>query len=164
MENTNKFSIGGIFTFEQVRNGKVIDTWSQENIVVDTGLNYLLDAALSGGTVNVNHYIGLFSNNYTPIAGTIISDLVEVNAKYDEVTRPIWSELGAVTKTITNSASPATFTFNAGETVYGAFLTSNQTKGSNTGTLVAASKFLASRVMIASDVLRVTYTLTISST
>lgn len=164
MENTNKLSIGGIFTFEQVRDGKVIDTWSEHNIVVNTGLNYVLDSSLSNATVSANHYIGLFSNNYTPIATTLITDLTEVNAKYNETTRPAWVEAGAASQSITNTASPAAFTFNTSETLYGAFLISNSTKGGTTGTLVAASKFAASRAMLASDVLNVIYTLTVSST
>lgn len=163
INDSQDLTVGGYFTYEHVRDGKVIDTWQEKNIVVNTGLNYILDAALSGGTVNTSHYIGLFSNNYTPIASTLITNLTEVNAKYDETTRPTWIEAGSASQTITNSASPASFTFNASETVYGAFLISNNTKGGTTGTLIAASRFSASRSMLATDVLNVTYTLSASS-
>ncbi len=165
--DSQDLTVGGYFTYEHIRDGKVIDTWKEKNIVVNTGLNYILDAALSGGTVNTAHYVGLFSNNYTPNnagVGTLITDLTEVNAKYNETTRPIWSEAGASSQTISNSASPAAFTFNASETIYGAFLISNNTKGGTTGTLIAASKFASSRAMLSSDVLNVTYTLSASST
>jgi hypothetical protein len=162
--NSQELAVGGYFTYELVRDGKVIDTWKEKNIVVNQGLNYILDAALSGGTVNTVHYIGLFSNNYTPIAGTLIANLTEVNAKYNETTRPTWTEAGAASQTISNGVSPASFTFNASETIHGAFLISNNTKGGTTGTLIAASKFAASRNVVTSDVLNVTYTISASST
>lgn len=163
INDSQDLKVGGYFTYEHIRDGKVIDTWKEKNIVVNQGLNYILDAALSGGTVNTTHYVGLFSNNYTPIASTLITNLTEVNAKYDELTRPTWTEAGASSQSISNSASPAAFTFNASETVYGAFLISNNTKGGTTGTLIAASKFASARSVIAADVLNVTYTLSASS-
>ncbi len=164
MEN-NKFKIGGFFTFELVRDGKTIDSWEEHNIVVDEGLNYILDSALSSATQKTTFYIGLFSNNYTPVAATTISNLTEVTTKYDEVTRPQWVEAGVTSKTITNSASPAAFTFNASETIYGAFLCDYTTKGNTANTtVIAASKFLSSRAVLNDDVLNVTYTLSASST
>ena len=163
INDSQDLTVGGYFTYEHIRDGKVIDTWKEKNIVVNQGLNYILDAALSGGTVNTTHYVGLFSNNYTPIASTLVTNLTEVNAKYDELTRPTWTEAGASSQSISNSASPASFTFNASETVYGAFLISNNTKGGTTGTLIAASKFASARSVIAADVINVTYTLSASS-
>ena len=163
INDSQDLTVGGYFTYELIRDGKVIDTWKEKNIVVNQGLNYILDAALSGGTVNTTHYVGLFSNNYTPIAATLVTNLTEVNAKYNETARPTWSELGASSQTITNSVSPAAFTFNASETIYGAFLISNNTKGGTTGTLIAASKFSASRSVVAADVLNVSYTISASS-
>ena len=162
--NEQKFKVGGVFSFSHIRDGKVIDTWEQPNIVVDAGLNYILDAALSGATTSTTHYIGLFSNNYTPIATTAITDLTEVTTKYNETVRPTWNEGGAVSKTISNSASVATFTFNLPENIYGAFLTNINTKGSTAGRLIAASRFASVRSMLALDVLQVTYSLSISST
>jgi hypothetical protein len=64
---------------------------------------------------------------------------------------------------ITNTASPAVFTFASSIAIYGAFLASVSTKASTSGKLAAASKFGAVRNMLAADVLNVTYTLTISS-
>lgn len=163
MENQD-LKVGGIFTYEHFRDGELIDRWEEKNIVVDTGLNYILDAALSGAAVNTTHYIGLFSNNYTPISSTVITNLTEVTTKYTEGTRPTWVEAGVSAKTITNTASPAVFTFNTAETLYGAFLSSSNVKGGTTGTLISASKFSASRSMLIGDILNVTYTLTTSST
>ena len=164
MEN-QEFKAVGTYSFELVRDGKVIDSWEEKNIVVNGGLNYILDSALSNGTAFASHYLVLFTNNYTPIATTVITDLTQVTTAVTEATRPIWTEGGAVSQSITNSASPAAFTFNTGATVYGAGLVhGSSTKGDTASTtLISASKFTASRTVIASDVLNVTYTLSISS-
>lgn len=161
----NKLKAGGIFTVDHIRDGRIIDTWQSDNIVVDEGLNYLLDAALSAATPSTTFYLLLFSNNYTPIAATVITSLTEVNAKIDETTRPVWVEAGVSSKTITNTASPAAFTFNASETVYGAALCrGSAVKGETSVTkLIAASKFTSARNLEATDILNVKYTLTASS-
>lgn len=163
MENKTKF--GGFFTIEHIRNGEVIDKWEDHNIVVDEGLNYILDSALSGATPATTHYVGLFKNNYTPISTNVMATFPgagianEANTEYDEASRPTWSEAGVSAKTITNSASPATFTFNTPVTIYGAFLSSNATKAGTSGVLISAAKFSAARSMLAADVLNITYTL-----
>jgi len=170
MEQNTKMRVAGYFNYEHIRDGKVIDSWQEPNLVVDEGLNYALDASFSGGTPITTWYVGVYKNNYTPIAGNVASTFAgagianEATTEYDEATRPGWTEAGVSAKTITNSASPAVFTFNTGVTVYGAFLISANTKGGLTGTLAAASKFTSSRAMLAADVLNVTYTLTATST
>ena len=169
---TAKYKVGGVFTFSQIRDGEVIDTWVSENIVVNQGLNYILDSALSAGSVITSWYIGLFKNNYTPLATDVASTFTgvgvanESTADYSEATRPLWSEAGPASQSITNSATPASFTCVAGSpvTIYGAFLTSSSTKGSTTGTLLAASKFASAKTLSASDVLVVSYTISASST
>jgi len=172
MENKLELSqleIGGYFTFEHIRDGKVIDTWDTKNIVVDEGLNYALDAAFSGGTTITSWYVGIFKNNYTPLSTDTAATFPgagvanEANAEYSEITRPAWTEAGVAAKSITNSAAPAVFTFTSAVSIYGAFLVSTNTKGGTTGTLGAASKFSAVRNMLIGDVLNVTYTLNISS-
>jgi len=167
----NKCKLGGIFTFEQYRDGKLYDAWEDHNIVTDESLTYALNAAYSNGTILPTWYLGVFKNNYTPLSTSVASTFAgagvanEATTEYTEATRPVWNDgAGAAAKVISNSASPAVFTFNTGVTIYGALLISGNVKGGLTGTLGAASKFAASRVMIAADVLNVTYTLTASST
>jgi len=160
------FDIGGKFTFELVRDGKVIDKWEEKNLVVNEGLNHLLNVYL-GATAKVGTwFVGLFEGNYTPIssltAATVAADAVESSA-YAEATRPEWVDAAAVTQQITNSASKATFTINATKTIYGAFLVSDSTKGGTTGTLFAASRFSAARSVVADDQLLVTYTVQATS-
>lgn len=157
---------GGVFSYELVRDGKIIDSGVSPNIVVDEGLEYILDVALSGGAQIPAFYIGIFSNNYTPIAGdtaaTFVASAGEVDTQINEVARQVWTEAGVSGKTITNTASIASFTANTTVNVFGAFLHSDSAKLAVTGTLIAASRFAAVRNMLNTDVLNVTYTLTIA--
>lgn len=157
---------GGVFSYELVRDGEVIDSGVSPNIVVDEGLTYILDVALSAAAQLPAFYIGIFSNNYTPVAGdtaaTFVASAGEVSTEIDEAARQPWTEAGVSAKAITNTASVASFTANASVNVFGAFLTSDSAKLATTGTLIAASKFAAVRNMLNTDVLNVTYTLTIT--
>lgn len=168
LEEGEGVKAGGFFTVQHIRNGEVIDEFDSGNIVVDEGLNHILDVALSNGTQNTTWYIGIFKNNYTPVAGSVASTFAgvgvanEVTTEIDEVSRPQWVDAGVSAKSVTNSASPAVFTANTTVSVYGAFLISNNTLGGTTGVLAAASKFAAVRNLLSTDVLNITYTLNIA--
>lgn len=161
-----KIMLGGEFHCQLVRAGKIIDEWVQPNLVVNQGLNHILDVVFHGSTPVSPWYLGLFEGNYTPVAGvtaaTIASAATETTA-YAETTRPAYDEDAAASQSITNSASRATFTFNATKTIYGAFIISENTKGGTSGTLLAASRFSASKAVVAADQLLLTYTFNASS-
>ena len=163
---TNQIRVGGVFLCEHVRDGAVIDTWEQPNLVVNEGLNSLLGVYFAAATQVTTWYLGLFEGNYTPVAGltaaTVTASSTECTA-YDETTRVAYVEAAPASQSITNSASKATFTFNATKTIYGAFLVSNSTKSGTTGTLFSAARFSASKSVVATDQLLLTYTFTASS-
>lgn len=165
-----KLKVGGIFTYEHIRDGKVIDTWKESNIVVDEGLNYILGAGMAATTPITTWYIGVFKNNYTPLSTDTAALFpgagvaAEATTEYTESVRPTWTTAGVSSKSITNTASPAVFTFNTPVSIYGGFLASSSVKGGLTGKLAAAAKFSSVRSMLSADVLNVTYTLTVSST
>jgi hypothetical protein len=151
---------GGIFS--HAVNG---EDWQHDpNIVVNQGLDEFLDVTLSGATAPTTKSIGIFEANYTPLAtdtGANIATNSTESTAYDEAIREAWTEAGVSSQSITNSASTADFTMNLSKTIYGAFLVLDDTaKSGSTGTLIAASKFAASRAVVATDVLSVTYTLT----
>lgn len=173
MENVEKrpeeiapFSVGGVFSFQLVRDGKVIDEWDEHNLVTNEGLNDLLQVYLGNGTQKPTWYVGIFEGNYTPLAtdtaANVASNATESSA-YTETSRPEWVEAAASAQQITNTASKATFTINATKTVYGAFLVSSNTKGGTAGTLFAITRFSASRSVVATDQLLVTYTVSAAS-
>ena len=170
MSLTDKNSFKGVYTFKHIRDGQVIWEETKENLIVDQGINYIMDAALANGSALTSFFIGLYKNNYTPIAGDVMATFPgggvanESTTDYSEATRPAWTEAGVTAKVITNTASPATFTFTGVSTViWGAFLSSSSVKGGTSGTLISATKFSASRTLLASDQFQVVYTITGSS-
>lgn len=164
------FKIGGSFEYTLIRGGEVIDSWVEDNIIVDEGLNYALGASFGAASPVTTWYVGLYKNNYTPIATNVMATFTgagvasESITEYSNVTRPAWVPAAVAAKTITNSASPATFNISSGVTINGSFLSSSNAKGSNGGVLSAASKFATSRILQVDDVLNIIYTLQISST
>jgi hypothetical protein len=158
--------VGGVFQGQIVRDGKVLDEFEDHNLVVNEGLNHLLDVLLHGSTQVTTWYLGVFEGNYTPVAtvtaATITSASTECTA-YDETTRQQYNEAAASSQSTTNSANKATFTFNATKTVYGAFLASASAKSATTGTLFSAAAFSSSKSVVSGDQLLLTYTFTASS-
>lgn len=124
--------------------GQVIREEEWDNLVTDVGLNELLSAALAAGTPTTAWYIGLTAG--TPIAAaadTMASHAgwTEV-AAYSETTRQTWTPGAVASKSVSNSASKASFTVNAdGTTIGGAFLASDSAKSGTTGKLYAIGAF-----------------------
>jgi len=159
-------AVGGVFTYEHVRDGKVIDTWHSHNIIVNQGLNHILDVVLHGTAATNPWYIGVFEGNYTPLAtdtaATIVAAATECTA-YTEGVRQTYVEAAASSQVTTNSASKATFTFNATKTIYGAFLSSVSTISSTSGVLLAADKAATAKSVTSGDQILVTYALTLTA-
>lgn len=169
--NQGSFEVGGKFTFELVRDGEVIDTWQDHNLIVNEGLNHILSAVLAGGTQVTTWYVGLFEGNYTPVAADVhagaggFATVATECTAYSESTRRDYTEGAVSGQSVSNSASKATFSINATKTIYGAFLASVSTKGSTAaGTLLAAARFAAARSVQNGDQLLITYTISAAST
>lgn len=166
--DTEGLRVGGVFAIEHYRDGKLLASEVIPNIVTNQGLDYILETAMSGGSQNLTHYIGIFANNYTPQATDVMATFAgvgvadEITTEVAETTRPTWVEPGIGAQTITNSASPAVFTANTTVSAYGAFLSSSNVMDGTAGVLVAASKFAAVRNLLNTDTLNVTYTLNIA--
>jgi hypothetical protein len=162
----NKVSIGGVFHGQIRRNGVIIDEWEDSNLVTNEGLDHALNVIFNGATQIATWYCGVFEGNYTPVAGvtaaTITAAATECTA-YDESTRVAFVEATSSAQSTTNSASRATFTFNASKTIYGAFLVSASAKSATTGTLFSAARFSASKAVVDNDELLLTYTINASS-
>lgn len=156
----------GRYVGQIVRNGVVIDEFDVDNLVVNQGLNYLLGAALGNQTVISTWYIGLFTGNYTPLstdtAATIAGNATEATAITAGV-RATFSPASPASQSITNSATQASFTFNAGITVFGAFLASTSTISGTSGTLFSAAQFASSKTVSSGDQLLLTYTFSAAS-
>jgi hypothetical protein len=146
---------------------------NNHNLVVNTGIQYMAGTALTSVTQITTWYIGLVTG---PGSGTTFAagDTMLTHAGWTEFTG--YSQATRVTATfatattanpsvVTNSASVAVFSINAGGTVAGAFLTSNNTKSGTTGTLFSASDFTGGdRTVVNGDALNVTYTFSLTAT
>ena len=157
------FSAHGFFTFTCV-DEEGVEKWSEDivpNTVVDEGKDYILGAALSGLAQVTTHYLGLIQGSSPTIAAgdTLASKAWTEDQSYDEASRQTWAETGASGQSVTNSGAAASFTMNASVTIGGAFLTSDNTKGGTTGTLIAAGTFSTARSVASGDTINVTYTI-----
>lgn len=161
-----KIKMGGRFIGQIVRKGEVIDEFDVHNLVVNQGLNDNLNTYFNAGAQITSWYMGIFQGNYTPVASDTASSIASNSTEcssYTSSTRPAWSPAVPSGQSITNSASRATFTFNASVTVYGGFLISNNTIGGTAGVLFAGAQFGAAKSVVNLDQLLLTYTFAASS-
>jgi len=159
--------ISGMGLMENWLNGE--DRDSAPNIVPTEALNYLLTAGVLNGAAIGTWNVALFSGNVTPgltLTGeTFVSVCTEYTA-YAETTRQAYVGAAASGGSTDNSASKATFTANGGGgTVYGAAALQSSAKSDATvgNKILCAARFSASRALVATDVLSVQYTLSLTS-
>lgn len=140
----------------------------EPNLVVNEGINYLLGVGFHADAAITAFYLGLMGANATPSAtwtGANFASLATEFVNYDESVRQTWTNAGAISQNIDNSAAKATFTISTGGgTVYGAGLLSSSVKGGTAGKLISATKFATSRVLSAADLLNLTYGISATST
>lgn len=158
---------GGFWYFLARRpNGRVRWFVAHKNLVVNVGLDYFLDVALGlNSQAQISSwYVGLKGSG-TPAAADTMSSHASWSeiTDYSESTRPQWQGARSSGETASNSANKAQFTMSASTTVYGAFLTSDNTKGGTSGTLLSAGDFSSSKALSANDVLNVQYDVQASS-
>jgi len=124
--------------------GNILREDTFDNLVVNEGLDHLLDVTLSAATQTTSWFLGLTDSAPTTDATDTMgshSGWTEVTA-YDEAARPGWSDGGVSGQSVDNSGSPATFTINADSTtIGGAFLSSDDTVGGTAGLLYAVGAF-----------------------
>lgn len=134
-----------------------------ENLVVNEGLNDLLDKYLKGSAYSAAFYVGLCDGTPTIAAADVMNShagWTEPTA-YSEANRPALTLGSVASQSVDNSASKASFSINGTVTVGGAFVTTNNTKGGTTGTLYGAAALSESdRSLVNLDTLNVTVTLT----
>lgn len=163
-----KAKAGGVYKVQCIgADGQV--KWEEElsNLVVNQGLQDMVNTYLDAGTQVTTWYVGLITG---PGATVAAGDTLASKA-WTEFTSYSGNRKAAVFSTPTtadpsvtsNSASPASFTMTGSGTVGGAFLASVATGTS--GILFSASAFQSpgDRSVVASDVLNVTYTFSLDA-
>ena len=158
------FKVSHLYKFELVRDGIIIDLWEMENLVTTEGLNRYLDATLKTGFASPTWYVGL-KNTGTPVAGDVMNSHGSwtENVTYSDATRPAFTPGTIASGSVDNSASKAVFNINGTTTIFGAFMTTVNTKSGTTGVLLGVGDFASSRAVINGDILNVTITCTITS-
>jgi hypothetical protein len=165
----------GKFFGEVWRDGVCIERMESPNLIVNQGLVYGAGVALgvSGVTQITSWYVALISGTPTVGAGNTYatpSGWTEVTA-YDEATREAYVGAAGSTGVVTNTASVAEFTIaSGGATIGGAAIVGGgsaaSTKGDTAGggTLWSAAAFTGgNRVLLAGDLLRITYQFTLAN-
>ncbi len=163
-----------MFTIEQIRDGKVINTIEVPNAVTDLGKNSVLDVYHGAAAHPGTFYIGLIEQNdgsgdtFTAVNTTDTSTShagwVEYDG-YDEAVRQTWTPTTASSQAVTGTAA-STFTMpgsvTAGSSIAGLFLTTSDAKGGTSGLLWATAPFAGAATFAATDQFRVTYTVRIA--
>lgn len=162
----NKISFGGVYRITHLnKNGEILSVDEIKNIVPNEGLTYINNVVF-GGLSASSLYIGLYSNNYTPVATDVMSSFLTSASEfvgYSEAARPQYvSSVSGVS--VNNTANKAVFTANASGTVRGAFISTSSIKNGVVGILISASLFTNAKSLTAGDTLTVEYLFTGSST
>ena len=134
------------------------------NLVVNAGLDDVLDKYFKGSAYTAAFYVGLKDTGSFAAGDTMASHAGWATiTPYSDATDPALT-LGTVSgQSVDNSASKASFSINATDAVYGAFLKDNNTKGGATGLLYGGADFAAVKNVVSGDTLNVTVTLTAAS-
>jgi hypothetical protein len=120
------------------------EKWVEEfdNLVVDEGLNHILNTVLNGDSQVSTWYVGLLEASPSPAAGWTKTEVGAADfVDYDEATLPTWTPDGASSaESISNSSSTADFTISQdSSSIGGAYLASANTKAVEGGAAIIYS-------------------------
>jgi hypothetical protein len=139
---------------------------SFSNIVTNVGLQHILDILFVSATTQVDPWlVALVADNSagsTIVAGDTMASHAgwTEDQNYSEGVRQTYVDVRSG-QSVTNTASKASFSINGTTTISGAFLTSDNTKGGTSGTLLAGGNFTGGdRAVLSGDTLNITYTFT----
>lgn len=144
--------------------GRIKFIESTHNLVVNSGLDDLLNKRFKASSYTSADYVGLKGTGSVAAADTMSSHSgwSEVTGYSESVRQTL--TLGTVSgQSVDNSASKATFSINSSVTVAGAFIVTNSTKGGSTGILYGAADFSSPRSLTNGDTLNVQATLSMSA-
>jgi len=179
MKQNQSVKTGGIFTIHHYREGKEIGKILSPNLVPSEGLDFFLNSTIRGGSQISSWYVSLFKSNTTPQAGNTCAEFYGTDGhteltEFTEVTRQAWNHEAPAAgdpsgRMSTNANSTlATFTVDTlggATTIYGATISSSTLDANDAaGTLLAATRFASSRLILEGDVLKVEYSITATST
>lgn len=131
-----------------------------KNLVVNAGLQKLLDVLFAGSAVVDPWYVGLVGTSATLASANTMSahaGWTEI-VGYTQTTRVTYIDV-RTNQSVSNSGSAATFGVNTAISVSGALLASTNNKGGSTGVLLCVVAFTGGdRSAADNDTINVTYT------
>ena len=116
------------------------------------GRDYLANAGLTGGAQYAAYYIGLIETDFTEDEGLTMTTLLAAETECTAYTTSGNLRLALTPSALAdglyaNTANEAVFEFTAPKTIYGAFITSGNTRSNNGGLLLAIAKFASPKVI-----------------
>ena len=162
----NELAPKGKFHVEHWRAGKLIGIYEMPNGVTNEGKNHMLGVTFNAATPVTTWYIGLVDN--AGFSAFAAADVMSSHAGwteyqlYSEANRVTWVENAPASQSITNTTLAEFTITGTTDEVKGVFVVSNNTKGGTTGTLWATAAFATVIPVDASDVLKVTYTVSLT--
>lgn len=139
-----------------------------ENLVTTAGANAILEAALRTGLAAPAWFLGLItgpgaSNTYANTDTMAAHAGWTESSAYAAATRQAFVPAAAAARSMTSSASPASFVLNATVTLAGFFMSDSSTKGGATGTLLSEGNFtVGDRTGFSGDTLTAFWTITLT--
>lgn len=148
--------------FQHYRANELIDEDIVFNGITTGGKTSVLDTAFRQQAV-LTWKFGLIDNS----GFTAINDSTDVMSghagwsefiSYSQVNRPLWGPTAAAAASITN-ASAVTFSITGSGTLWGMFVTSDNTINGSTGILWSTAGFSVTKPVLNGDSVKLTYTL-----
>ncbi len=137
------------------------------NLVVDEALDYLLGASFGVTTPLSLWYVAVFSGDVTVLSSWTAANFSAQSTEwtnYVSATRPEWQKGVIASGGIDSFAAKAEFESTTdAQTIRGAALISNSSKGSTNGTLIAASRFPSDKALDTGEILDVGYGLQLTA-
>lgn len=145
--------------------------YAAPNLIVDQGINAILNIALGATAKPAGLYVALYANGVSPAANwtaanfaSTAGEITSTTEGYSQATRVQWVPGTAASGAINNYASAAAFTIECSSsvTINGAALLTNSTRGGTSGTLVSAIRLGAARTEYDGNTYTAEYQVTLS--
>lgn len=158
-EILGQLKVGGYFVAVCYdKNGNVKWTNFAKNLVVNVGLDDLLDVYLAAGTQTTTWYAGIKNAGAVAATDTLASHAAWTENTNYTGTRPQWTPGTVSGQSVDNSAAKATFAIDTdSQTINGALICS--VASGTTGILFCAADFASAKSADSGDTIELTYTL-----
>lgn len=146
------------------KEGNLLHDFLADNGVVNEGKDSILNVYFDAASQITLWYAGLINDPATLAAADTMASHAGWTefTNYSEANRVTIAFDAAASQSIANSTTSADFNITASGTLHGIFVVSNNTKSGTTGTLWSTAPFASALPVSNGDLLKVTYTVTVS--